>query len=78
MKKKVDIPTNTAKIYVVTKIFNIIELNNNPYFIDQELKLIWDTNTDVVGIINNNKYVFFDYIDKIIENIKQENNIIMI
>ena len=78
MKKKIDIPTNTAKIYVVTKIFNIIELNNNPYFIDQELKLIWDTNTDVVGIINNNKYVFFDYIDKIIENIKQENNIIMI
>ena len=78
MKKKIDIPTNTAKIFVVTKIFNIIKLNDNPYFIDQELKLIWDTNTDVVGIINNNKYVFFDYIDKIIENIKQENNIIMI
>ena len=78
MKKKIDIPTNITKIPMVNKIFNIIELNDNLYFIDQELKLIWDTNTDVVGIVNNNNYVFFDYIDKIIENIKQENNIIII
>jgi hypothetical protein len=78
MKKKIEQPLNTIKIHVANKIYNIINLNDNLYFIDQELKLIWDTNTDVVGIINNNKYVFFDYIDKIIENIKQENNIIMI
>ena len=78
MKKKIDQPEINTKIHVANKIFHIIELNDRIYFIDQELKLIWDINTDVVGIINNNNYVFFDYIDKIIENIKQDNNIIII
>jgi 4-hydroxyphenylpyruvate dioxygenase-like putative hemolysin len=78
MKKKVETPTNITKIPMVNKIFNIIEVDDNLYFIDQDLKLIWNTNTDVVGIVNNNNCVFFDYIDKIIENIKQENNIIII
>ena len=61
MKKKIEQSPNTIKIHVANKIYNIIELNDNLYFIDQELKLIWDTNTDVVGIINDNKYIFFDY-----------------
>jgi hypothetical protein len=44
MKKKIDPPTNITKIPMVNKIFNIIEFDDNLYFIDQELKLIWDTN----------------------------------
>jgi hypothetical protein len=72
MKKKAVKSNNTSNNYKSAKIFNIIIRNDNLYFLDYSVNLIWDTNTDVVGIINNKKNMFFSTIDNIINEMNQD------
>jgi hypothetical protein len=72
MKKKVE-KSEVKTNHVNKKIFNIIEFNDQLYFLDHELNLILDSNIEVVGIYNKNNYIFFDKIDKIIHEIIQTN-----
>jgi hypothetical protein len=70
MKKKVDQgEINSFKNRLYFKIFNIVTINNVNYYIDNEFNLIWDNKQDVVGIIHNNKNIFFDELDHIINSI---------
>ena len=42
------------------RIFDVIQLNNKNYFLDKNIGLIWNEETDLSGIINKNKYIWFD------------------
>ena len=61
MKKKpsqIDIDALNDKL--VCKIFDLYEINDQKFYIDKDLKLLWDSNKEVVGIINNKQFYFFD------------------
>jgi len=72
MKKKVEKPEIKTN-HINKKIFNIIVIDDKLYYIDQDLNVILDSNVEVVGIYNKNNYIFFDKIDKIINDITQTN-----
>lgn len=78
MKKK---PTqNEIDIYydnLPCKVFDLLVLNDDKYYLDKDLNLIWDVELNVVGIIHNKKNYFFD--DYQINNIITEckNNILI-
>ena len=63
------IEIDNIKNKLSNKIFNIYENNGEKYFIDNENKLIWNINTDIVGIVYNNNMIFFNTIDNIISKI---------
>jgi hypothetical protein len=66
------IEIDNIKNKLSNKIFNIYENNGEKYFIDNENKLIWNTNTDIVGIVYNNNMIFFNTIDNIISKIDSD------
>lgn len=53
------------------KIFDILNIDNKKYYLDREFNLIWNSDKEIVGLIDNNKNIFFDEIDKIITDIKK-------
>jgi hypothetical protein len=73
MKKKVNKEQiDTLKSSLYYKIFDILKQENKNYYLDKEFNLIWDESKEVVGIINNGKYLFFNEIDKKIEEQDKE------
>lgn len=77
MKKIIDqCEINLFKNRLYFKIFNIYSLNDTKYYLDNVFNLIWNDKKDVVGIIKNNKNIFFDELDNIIENINNDKFII--
>ena len=55
------------------KIFDMLKLNNDTFYLDKEFNLIWNNEKEVVGIINNKNYYFFDDINLIINSMLTEN-----
>ncbi len=51
------------------KIFDVITLEGKNFFIDKKLSQIWDDDANIVGIIDNNKYIMFSEHDKIFNKI---------
>lgn len=54
------------------KIFDLLKHNNQKYYLDKEFNLIWDKDKEVVGIINENKYMFFEDISKLINSVGEK------
>lgn len=71
--KKEEIDSVKSSLYY--KIFDILEKNNNIYYLDRCYNLIWDKNKEVVGIIDKKKYLFFSEIDDIISSINKEKDV---
>jgi hypothetical protein len=61
------------KLRLSDKIFDVLEKDGESYFLDRELNLIWDENTNVVGIINDKKYIFLKDEKAMIKNILEDN-----
>jgi hypothetical protein len=73
MKKKANKEQiDTLKSSLYFKIFDILKLDNQTYYLDKEFNLIWDIKKEVVGIINNKNYLFFSDIDKMIDSLNKE------
>jgi hypothetical protein len=73
MKKKVETEEiQKLKSCLYYKIFDLLKHNGTRYYLDKEFNLIWDENKDVVGIIDQNKYLFFDDITIIVNSIEKE------
>jgi hypothetical protein len=70
-KKKED--AKKIKMRLSDKIFDVLEKDGENYFLDKELNLIWDENTNVVGIINDKKYIFLKDEKAMINNILDDN-----
>jgi hypothetical protein len=64
---------DSVKSSLYYKIFDILQKGNKKYYLDKEFNLIWDDKKDVVGIVDKKKYYFFEDLDILMENIK--NNI---
>jgi hypothetical protein len=75
MKKKVNqTDINTMNSKLAYKIFDLLIIDNDKFYIDRKMNLIWDKNKDVAGIIDNdNKTYFFDDLSfiKDIQNIQE-------
>ena len=69
-KKPTQLQIDEYKYKLGYKVFDIQEIDNTTYYIDTNWNLIWDSDVNIVGFIQNNKYVFFTEIDKIIECVK--------
>ncbi len=54
------------------KIYDVITLNEKKYFIDKQVCHILDEDTNVVGIIDKNKYIWFSECDDLMEKLKKE------
>jgi hypothetical protein len=73
MKKKANKEQiDKLKSSLYYKIFDTLNKNGKTLFLDKELNLIWDEKQEVVGIIVNNKNVFFEDDDKIIDCVNKE------
>lgn len=73
MKKKANKEQiDTLKSSLYYKIFDILKVNEETFYLDKEFNLIWDEKKEVVGIINNKQYIFFNEIDKIMDSINKE------
>jgi len=53
-----DIDNMVNKTY--EKIFDVIKYNEKNYYLDKNLGTIWDENTEIVGLINKNQYIWFE------------------
>ena len=75
MKKKVNqTDINKMNSKLAYKIFDLLIINNEKFYIDRKMNLIWDKNKDVAGIIDkNNETYFFDDFSfiKDIQNIQE-------
>ncbi len=63
MKKKVNqTDINKMNSKLAYKIFDLLVINNEKFYIDKKMNLIWDKNKNVAGVIdkNNEKYFFDD------------------
>jgi len=63
MKKKVNqTDINKMNSKLAYKIFDLLIINNQKFYIDRKMNLIWDKNKDVAGVVdkNNEKYFFDD------------------
>ena len=77
IKKKIDsADIDSIKNKVYYKIFDVYKINNNNYYLDKEFNLIWNSNQDVIGIINKNCYLLFEDLDNLIKTI-QSNNLLI-
>lgn len=47
------------------KVFDVEYINNTKYYIDKKWNCIWDTNSEIVGIIYNGEYKFISDIKQI-------------
>ena len=77
MKKKPS--QNEIDVYydnLPCKIFDLQIINNNKYYLDKDLNIIWDSSLQVAGVYKNKKIYFFD--DKIINDIILECNKIIL
>jgi|688.fasta_scaffold1033027_2 hypothetical protein len=73
MKKKANKEQiDNLKSSLFFKIFDIIKINSETYYLDREFNLIWDKDKQIVGIIDNNKNLFFNEMDEIIDTVKKE------
>ena len=70
-KKKED--AKNFKERLSEKIFDVLERDGINYFLDKDLKLIWDEDTNVVGIINDKKYIFIEEEKNMINNLLEDN-----
>ncbi len=63
MKKKVNqTDINKMNSKLAYKIFDLLIINNEKFYLDRKMNLIWDKNKNVAGVIdkNNEKYFFDD------------------
>ncbi len=62
MKKKVNqTDINKMNSKLAYKIFDLLIINNEKFYLDRKMNLIWDKNKDVAGVIDkNNENYFFD------------------
>lgn len=74
-KKKTE-NAKTFKERLFEKVFDVLDKDGKSYFLDRELNLIWDEDTNVVGIIDNKKYIFLEDEQKIMNKIIEENKIV--
>lgn len=42
------------------KIFDVIKYKDKNYFLDKKLNTIWDENTNIVGLVDKSKYIWFE------------------
>lgn len=70
LKKQQDVINMMSK--VSNKIFDVIEFEGQEYYLDKDFKLIWNIDKQIVGLIKNNKYVFWSEINNLIEKVKLE------
>lgn len=63
---------DSVKSSLYYKIFDILLIKGKKYYLDKEFNLIWDDQKDLVGIINKEKYYFFEDFDILINLIKNE------
>jgi len=57
--------------YENKKIYDVININNEYFYLDNQFKLIFNKNKEIVGIYQNKNNLYFCLdIDKIINNIK--------
>ncbi len=68
-KKPTQSQIDEFKYKLEYKIFDIEEINNSIFYMDRNWNVIWDDNINIVGFIQNNKYVFFSEIDEIINSL---------
>lgn len=72
MKKKANKEQiDNLKSCLYYKIFDILNVEKEIYYLDKEFNLIWDENKEVVGIINNNNYIFFKELDVLMDSINK-------
>lgn len=76
-KKSSQEDINNMMEKLVNKIFDVIVINKCNYFLDKDLNLIWDENTNIVGFLNPtaislDKYIFYKEIDKIMNQMDLE------
>lgn len=76
-KKSSQEDINNMMEKLVNKIFDVIVINKCNYFLDKDLNLVWDENTNIVGFlnptaINTDKYIFYKEIDKVMEQMNFE------
>lgn len=65
VKKVVNVEDiDELKIKSERKIFDVLRIENKTFFLDRDFNLIWDSDAELAGVINNNKYIFFDDITK--------------
>ena len=71
-KKKEDVKNMMGKLQY--KIFDVIIIDNNEYFLDRINNYIWDVDTNLIGIINKNKVHLFSEINKLEKQIYKDND----
>ncbi len=76
-KKSSQEDINNMMEKLVNKIFDVVVINKCNYFLDKDLNLIWDENTNIVGFLNpttisTDKYIFYKEIDKIMNQMDLE------
>jgi hypothetical protein len=54
------------------KIFDVITIEDKNFFIDINLSQIWNDDAIIVGIIDDDKFIWFKEQDKLIEEINQK------
>lgn len=73
MVKSTKIEIDNMKDKLSYKIFDVININKETYFLDKDCKLLWNYDKEVVGLLKNkNEFILFSEIDDIIDNIKND------
>ncbi len=54
------------------KIYDVITINDKKYFLDKQVSHILDEETNVVGIIDGKKYIWFSECDELSEKLKKD------
>ncbi len=76
-KKSSQEDINNMMEKLVNKIFDVVVINKCNYFLDKDLNLIWDENTNIVGFLNHttidsDKYIFYKEVDKVMNQMNLE------
>lgn len=73
MVKSTKIEIDNMRDKLTYKIFDVIKIEDNNYFLDKESKIIWDSDVNIIGLIKNtNSLIFFSEIDKIINSLNDD------
>lgn len=65
---------DSVKSSLCYKIFDLLKINDKKYYLDKEYNLIWDENKKTVGIIFENKNIFFSEMDEYLKKTDDEMN----
>ncbi len=66
-----DIDDMVNKTY--DKIFDVIKNGETLYFLDKSLGLIWNEQTEIVGLVNKGTKIWFNEEDKLFIKFEQDN-----